>query len=374
VNQALSSTSLVSSANPASLGQIVTFTATLAGQSPTGTVTFNDGATAICATVALSKGSAKCALSTLAVGVHSITATYSGDGGNSGSVSNTVAQQVNQAASATSLVSSINPSAYGQSVTFTATVTGKSPTGSVTFNDGANSICTAVALNTGKAKCVTSALTAGSHAVGATYSGDVNNAVSVSPAVTQIVNTAASHTALSSSPRPSKFGQTVTLTASVTGQSPTGSVTFNDGTTPICSSVPLSGGSAGCVTSALAVGVHSITAVYSGDGNNATSSSATLSQTVNLAASSTTVSSSVNPSTHGQSVTFTAVITGQSPTGNVAFNDGATAICAAVTLGGGTATCVTSTLSVGSHSIKAVYAGDAHNASSSSSVIKQSVK
>jgi len=374
VNQVLSATSLASSLNPASFGQSVTFTATVSGQSATGTVTFKDGPTAICSAVALSKGSAKCTLSTLSTGVHSIAATYSGDVGNSGSSSNTIAQQVNLAASATGLVSSINPSAFGQSVTFTATVTGKSPTGSVTFNDGSTPICTAVALSTGKAKCVTSGLTAGSHAISANYSGDANNAGSASPTLTQVVNAAASHTALSSSPRPSKFGQAVTFTATVTGQSPTGSVTFNDGAIAVCSSVPLVGGSATCVTSTLSVGVHSMTAAYGGDGNNAPSSSASLSQTVNLAVSSTALTSSANPSAPGQAVVFTAVVTGQSPTGTVAFNDGTTAICAAAALNAGTATCMTSTLSAGTHSIKASYGGDAHNAASASSLVKQAVK
>jgi hypothetical protein len=91
--------------------------------------------------------------------------------------------------------------------------------------------------------------------------------------------------ALSSSQNPSSASQSVTFTATVTGSSPTGTVTFKDGTTVICSTVTLSsGGSASCTTSALAVGSHSITAVYSGDSNNAASTSSVLTQTVNAGA------------------------------------------------------------------------------------------
>jgi len=181
--------------------------------------------------------------------------------------------------------------------------------------------------------------------------------------------------ALSSSPRPSKFGQAVTFTATITGQSPTGSVTFYDGTTTICAGVVLdSGGIAGCVTSSLSVGSHSITAAYSGDVDNAPSTSSALTQTVNLAATSTSLASNRNPSTLGQTIIFTATVTGQSPTGTIAFNDGTTPICTAAPMSAGSASCATSALSVGSHSVKAVYSGDANNATSTSAALKQSVQ
>ena len=89
-------------------------------------------------------------------------------------------------------------------------------------------------------------------------------------------------TALQSSPDPAPFGSAVTLTATVTGNSPTGTVAFNDGASTIssCGTVPLVSGAAQCVVSGLAVGSHSITAVYSGDASNASSTSPALSLSV----------------------------------------------------------------------------------------------
>src|SRR5205085_7625977 len=94
-----------------------------------------------------------------------------------------------------------------------------------------------------------------------------------------------------------------------------------------------------------------------------TSTSAAVSQVVNKADTSTSLSSSANPSVFGQTVTFTATVNVTlpgttaiaSPSGTVTFKDGATTICAAVALTAGSATCATATLRVtGSpHSIAA---------------------
>ena len=82
----------------------------------------------------------------------------------------------------------------------------------------------------------------------------------------------------------------------------------------------------------------------------------------------TTVASSANPSTSGQSVTFTATVSPGSATGTVTFKDGTTTLGSA-TLSGGTATYSTSALNIGSHTITATYSGDgSHNGSTSSSL------
>ena len=96
-------------------------------------------------------------------------------------------------------------------------------------------------------------------------------------------------------------------------------------------------------------------------------------------ATTTSVVSSANPSTVGGSVTFTATVTGVNPAGNVAFKDGANNIsgCSGVALTGAgnsrTAQCATSALTQGTHSITAVYAGDAGNQTSTSGVLSQVV-
>jgi hypothetical protein len=298
---------------------------------------------------------------------------------------------VSQATSSTSLSSSLNPSAVGASVTFTASVTGFNPGGTVNFTDGAASIagCGSVALtgstNTRTASCTTSALIAGTHSVKGTYSGDASNQGSSSASLSQTVNGAGSSTGIATSLTPSVVGNSVTFTATVSGASPTGTVNFKDGSTSIasCSAAVVSGSgnvrTASCATSGLAAGSHSVSAVYSGDASNGTSSSPSLAQAVNKASASTSLSSSANPSALGASVTFTASITGFNPGGTVNFTDGAATItgCGAVALSGSgntrTAQCTTSGLTAGTHSIKAAYAGDANNASSTSSTLSQGV-
>ncbi len=187
---AATSTALVSSLNPSTVGQSVTFTATVTGASPTGTVQFRDGAGNLGAPAPLTGGVATLATSALTQGTHPITAVYGGDAGNASSTSPVVNQVVNPVAAGattTALVSSLNPSTLGQAVTFTATVTGVTPTGTVQFFDGATSLGTAP-VGGGVATLTTSALTLGTHPITATYGGDAQNAPSTSPTVLQVVN------------------------------------------------------------------------------------------------------------------------------------------------------------------------------------------
>src|SRR5207245_1586146 len=173
-------------------------------------------------------------------------------------------------------------------------------------------------------------------------------------------------------------GAAVTFTASVTSPvtgTPTGTVTFQDGASALGTGT-LSGGTATFTTSALTAGTHSITAIYGGDANFTGSTSPILTQTINqTASSSAVVTSSNNPSIIGTAVTFTASVT--SPvtgtlTGTVTFQDGASALGTG-TLSGGTATFTTSGLTAGTHSITAIYGGDANFAGSTSPVLTQTV-
>src|SRR5437660_12042488 len=251
--------------------------------------------------------------------------------------------------SATTLISSLNPSALGQAVTFTAMVKpaagSGTPTGTVTFNDGATVLGPGT-LSGGTATLTTSGLAGGVHSITAIYSGDANFAGSTSPALTQTVNKAGDSTSVASSNNPSIFGSAVTFTATVTSSAtsiPTGTVTFQDGAATLGTGM-LSGGNATLATSALVGGVHSITAIYGGDANFASSTSPVLMQTVNKAASSTSVASSNSASNRGAAVTFTATVTSSAasiPTGTVTFQDGDTALGTG-TLSGGTATFTTS--------------------------------
>ena len=364
-----SSVTLSPSANPSTLGQAVTFTATVTPSTATGSVKFQDGATVL-GTVALSGGVATLpALATLAVGAHSITAVYSGDGTEARSTSALLTQTVSKVTSGVILSSSANPSNVGQTVTFIATVTPSSATGSVQFFDGTTALGTGT-LSGGTATFPTSALSGGSHSITAAYSGDGSNAANTSAPLLQTISKTNTSVTFTSSANPSTLGQAVTFTATVTPSSATGSVQFSDGSSPVGTGT-LSGGKATAVFATFTVGAHSITATYNGDANNASSVSAAISQAVNKAASSVTVTSSANPVTSGQAITLTARVTPSSATGSVQFLDSGANLGTATVTGGVTTFPVT--LAVGAHSITAVYSGDGNDTGSTSSAIGQTV-
>ncbi|WP_330347892.1 Ig-like domain repeat protein [Streptomyces sp. NBC_00582] len=362
VTQAATSTSVVSSPDPSVVGQPVTFTATVApvapgAGAPSGTVTFDFGDGSPVQTVALVGGTATDthAYTTTTGSPFTVTATYGGDANFAGS-SGTDTQTVTQAATSTSVVSSPDPSVVGQPVTFTATVApvapgAGSPSGTVTFNFGDGSPTQSGTLVGGTAT-VTHAYTTttGSpFAVTATYSGDANFAGS-SGADTQMVNPAATTTALADTPDPSVVGQPVTFTATVTptapgAGTPSGSVVFDFGDGNVSAPVAVSGGVA-TTTHAYTTTTGSpftVTVTYGGDGNF-TGSVAAGSHTVNAAATTTSVFDDLpDPSVAGQPVTFVAHVTpvapgAGSPSGSVVFDFGDGNVSAPVAVSGGVAT------------------------------------
>jgi hypothetical protein len=390
VNQDGSTAVVTSSANPSVFGQSVTFTAIVTASAPgsgtpTGSVTFLDG-TASLGTVTLSGGKATLKTSGLTVSTHAITVHYNGGTNFLASTSPLLSLVVNQDATATALKSSVNPSVYGQSVTFTATVSAAAPgsgkpTGSVTFMDDGNAIGMGTLSASGVATFKTSALATATQSITAVYGGDANFTTSTSPSLTQTVDQDATAVKLTSSKNPSVYGQSVTFTATVRASSPgsgtpTGSVTFYDGATALAT-MNLSDATATYTTSSLSVGAHAITAVYSGDGNFETSTSAAVNQGVNQDKTATALSSSANTAAHGQTVTFTATVTADAPgsgtpTGTVTFKDGST-VLATMPVGGGTASYSISTLSLGTHSITAVYSGDSNFTARTSSTLKETI-
>jgi hypothetical protein len=296
---------IASSANPSATGQSVTFTATLAGQTsgapvPTGTVQFFDYLTLIGTQMLNGNGQASVTTSSLALGTHTISGVYSGDSNYAGVNTPVVTQVVNAAAttaSTTALITNFNPALTGQAIVFTATVTGSSgnspvPTGSVTFFDGSTKLATVVMNGAGQALYAFNSPSNGSHTITAVYSGDGTYVGSTSSVLTQVVNAAAkvsTITSLTSSLNPATLGQSVMFTATVAGTtsntpSPTGTVTFLDGTTTLGTGTLNGAGVAIYSTSAVTTGTHSITAVYGADSNYAASSSGTLTQVINPAA------------------------------------------------------------------------------------------
>ena len=139
--------------------------------------------------------------------------------------------------------------------------------------------------------------------------------------------------------------------------------TFKDGATTLGTGTLDGNGRATFTTSTMAVGSHSITAVYSGSASFNTSTSPALVQTVNSDNTTITLTSSLNPSVHNQPVTFTATAVANAPgtatpTGTVTFKEGSRTLGSG-SLSAGRASFTISNLSKGTHSITAVYGGSA---------------
>ena len=179
--------------------------------------------------------------------------------------------------------SSLNPSTYGQTVSWTATVTSSgsmTPTGKVNFTWSGHTIGSATLNSSGVATFSRSNLNADAYPLTAVYLGDAVNQGSTSAVLNQVVLQTTSSATLTSSPNPSTLGQAVTFTTTISSPTviPTGPVTFTAGKT-VLGTAQLSGGKAKLTISSLAVGATKVTATYYGNSNIA-KSSASVTQTV----------------------------------------------------------------------------------------------
>jgi large repetitive protein len=384
VSKSSTSTALSSSNTDATFSNSVTFTATVTSQTavPTSNVTFKDGTTSIGMVTVNGSGVATLTLTTLSVGPHSISAVYAGDGNNSTSTSSLVSQTIEQIATSTVLTSNTNPSPAGANVHLTATITAAlslsaTPlTGSVLFTDGAATLGTSNVAG-GLATLDVAALAIGQHTIVATYSGATDYAGSISPSLSQTVQLSPTVETLAAAPSPGIAGRTVALTATITssGSIPTGGVTFKDGINNLGQGALNAEGIATFSTSTLTAGSHSITGVYAGD-TNSQPATANLMLIVNQATTAVVLNSSGSPATVGLPLTLRATTTGNgaTPSGSVTFFEGTTSLGSAQMDGSGLASLVLSSLTVGTHSITAVYSGDANDATNASAIFNQVIQ
>ncbi|MBZ5503483.1 MAG: Ig-like domain repeat protein, partial [Acidobacteriia bacterium] len=265
----------------------------------------------------------------LPAGTHNLSATYSGDNSYNGSGPSTVTLTVSQAATTTSVASSATSIGYGGTVTLTATIGSNSnssagPTGTVQFlNNGSNfgtATCTpAGATATAGASCTATlpitALPLGTDKITAQYPGDANYSSSSTTASASVQILATTTTVVSTGAGATVWqGQSVTFTAKVTPNQGSGAVTgtvqFTANGTSIGSGT-LSSGQAQVTTSALPLGTVQIVATYGGDSNNASSTSAQLTETVNtaytVAANPTTIPISAPGQSGSTTLTFTSL-------------------------------------------------------------------
>lgn len=304
-NAPFASAAMLSSApNPSTLGQLVTLTANLSASlpscnTPTGTVTFLDGTTAIATAALNASGVASVSTSALAAGTHSISVTYAGDRDFAASSSPAISQSVVIPPSTTTLSASDTAVLVGQGVTLTAQVSspGATPGGTITFKNGTATIGT-VSLSGASATLITSFAQVGAYSITALYSGDALHLGSTSAPLAITVNPRASTTSLYSSHYSAPAARQLTLVTSITGYAPTGTVTFMEGASTLGTAVLNGYGWAGIGISNLAQGTHSITAVYSGDSRNLGSTSAPVSIVIS-APDSTCATSFANPASYG---------------------------------------------------------------------------
>ena len=376
---ATTTTSLAPSANPANAGAAVKLTAVISATTAGagagaigGTVTFKEGA-ALLGTGTVSGGVATLTLTTLSVGSHSIVANYSGATGYGGSNSAVLVLQVKLAINTASLTTSANPSVGNAAIMLTATLTsnGGVPTGTVQFLEGATLLGAGTLNAQGMAISTlgVGALAVGTHPLTAHYSGDVNNGPSDAQ-LAQVVSLASTVTGVSSSANPVAQGAGVVLTAHVTasGGSATGLVQFFDGTTTLGTGTLNAAGNAALTTAGLGLGAHTISATYAGDTFSTGSTSTTLLQTVDHALATIALTASANSSAYGAPVIFKVQVqgTGTQPAGTVTLQDGSTALGAATLDANGAAVITLSNVSIGAHTLVAVYGGDTYHAGVSS--------
>jgi len=367
-------TTLATSKNPGIYQQPVTFTATVSSASgtPTGTVVFFEDTKHAMGSATLVNGIASFTISSLKRDKYAITAAYLGSGSFAPSTSPVLEEWINLSGLFVShivLRGSGSPSLVGQGVTFTAYVRsryGEIPDGDVvdfyTANDGGLGSATT---QNGAASITTYSLRAGVLAVFAYYEGDDDFHSSVTHQI-QTVDKDPTTTTVTAGPNPAVYGQPITYTATVTSSygTPTGTVRISD-----LGLVPLVNGVATITKNLVRAGTHDITASYQSDSDFARSTSAVYKEVVTPSSTTTVLTSSANPSSSGQAVSFTATVTssaGVNPFGTVTFTAGS-ATLGTVVLKDGVARISTASLPVGSTLITATYSGaDSFTGSSAS--------
>ncbi len=398
------STATTVTTSPTSLvsGESVTITATVAdtatghtSNSPTGSVTFTD---AVGATVtSLNNGAAVNLTNKIAslngvvlngVGTHTITANYSGSEGQYTTSSGSATVVVGKASVTVTGPAQPVSLSPGQAGSATITVTASSttiaaPSGSISYsilNASGVSVATGIVpLTVGSSSStatvpIPSSLAPGSYTISITYSGDSNYAVpltatTISLQISQLTPTITWNPASSSIPYGTTLGGTLlNAFASSGGTSVPGTLTYKATST---------GGAPVTVTSAsvLPAGNYTLTATFApADTTTYAAVTAHVPLTVTLATAAVTLTSSGSSVILTNPLLFTATVssTTTTPTGTVSFLDGTTPLGQG-TLSNGVAVLSTSSLTAGSHTITAVYSGDANFSAATSGAITESV-
>jgi hypothetical protein len=370
--------SMTAAASPGSsvYGNAVSLSVTGLPGGVTGTVSFSSGTATLC-TASLPALTCNTS-STLAAGDYSVTTTYSGDStyeGASASTSFAVTKSSSYSMSASATPAS---APHGDTVSLSVSGLPSDATGTVSFQSGAMTLCTASVSN-GTAACSTAtSLAATKYGVTATYPGDSNyegasaatsftitksSDYSMSDgasAATSFTITKPPSYAMTASATPSSasYGTAVSLSVSGLPGNATGAVTFEAGVTTLCTA-KVSDGTAACSTAtSLVPASYSVTATYSGDSNYDGSSASTSFTITRSSEYSMSASAAPGVTAYGNAVSLSASGLPGDATGTVSFSSGTTTLC---TTSLPSLDCDTSpALAVGSYRVTATYSGDAN--------------
>jgi len=358
----------VTYATPLQLAAVVT------PATATGTITFSDSIAGTLAHIAIANGTASFSTSSLAPGPHTISATYSGDNFRATSTSAALTTTVSPLTS-TIVLAPLPATIYaGNPLTLTTTISPPTATGTVIFRDATLGVLGSASVSKGAATLTLPNPTVTAYSIIATYSGDTFDTPATSAAITPQVALNTATTTFTASANPAPAASPVTLIATVTPASTTGTVTFLDGVTTI-GTVLLSGGKASLTTSTLSAALHALRATYSGDTVNASSTSATLNETITGDTTSTTLTlaqtSVIASSTVVANVHVTSTYT--TPTGTITLRSGSTIVASGPLANASTGTAYatltfnSATLGLGSFPLIATCSGDNADQSSDSS-------
>jgi hypothetical protein len=286
-----------------------------------------------------------------------------------------------------SIAGTPNPATTG-SVTYDVTVSGApgtAPTGTVGVDDGEGGTCTVNNLtddglgdgvSTGNCPIIENA-SGSPYTVTATYNGDSTYSAGADNTVTENVNTATPTVGITGNPNPGTTGS-ITYDVSVTGggATPTGRVDVSDGEGGACSINSLSGGGAGScsIIENAANSPSTVTATYNGDGNYSSTSNS-VSETVNAGTANLTITGNPNPGTTG-SISYHVTVTGNgaTPTGTVAVADGDGGTCP-ITLSSGAGDCsIVENAANSPYTVTAIYtSGDGNYLSGATNTVNEVV-
>ena len=343
-------------------------TVTLSPPSAIGVIHLHDLASTPLATTLASapilSGIAIFPLATLTVGSHTLSATYSGDTNDQPSASFATTTVITAIPSILTFTALPTTASFGTPLALNAQLTPPDATGTLTFQDSiAGQLAQLPAAATSATS--TSTLSAGVHSLTVLYSGDGTHSPAISPTRIITIQQASTSTTLTALPSTLSAATPITLAASVTPASAGGSVVFRDTASGTLGQTLITSGIATLKLTNLTPGTHTFIAIFSGDANDAPSTSTPI--TIAITPNATLLLLGPLPANlpFGSPLKLTANTQPPSISGLIVFSDDANAIASAL-LNNGTASITVSSLSTGTHTLSANFAGDPNDAPAAS--------